>query len=66
MKAAATSAWRPRELKDSETAAGVTSTVIATDGIAVIVNQKNPIAGLTTEQVRSIYVGEVTNWADVK
>jgi len=55
-----------RELKDSETAAGVSSTVIATDGIAVIVNLKNPITGLTTDLVRSIYVGEITNWADVK
>jgi phosphate transport system substrate-binding protein len=55
-----------RALKDSETAGGVSSTVIATDGIAVIVNLNNPIAGLTAEQVRQIYVGEVTNWADVK
>jgi len=55
-----------RELKDSETAAGVSSTVIATDGIAVIVNLENPITGLTTDLVRSIYVGEITNWADVK
>ena len=55
-----------RELKDSETAAGVTSTVIAKDGIAVIVNLDNPLMGLTTDQVRAIYVGEITNWADVK
>ncbi|MEN6594585.1 MAG: substrate-binding domain-containing protein [Clostridiaceae bacterium] len=55
-----------RELKDSETAAGVSSTVIATDGIAVIVNLDNPITGLTTDLVRSIYVGEITNWADAK
>jgi phosphate transport system substrate-binding protein len=55
-----------RALKDSETAGGVASTVIATDGIAVIVNLANPIAGLTAEQVRSIYVGETTNWADVQ
>ncbi|HWQ97367.1 MAG TPA: substrate-binding domain-containing protein [Clostridia bacterium] len=55
-----------RALKDSETAEGVASTVIATDGIAVIVNLNNPIAGLTAEQVRQIYVGEVLNWADVK
>jgi phosphate transport system substrate-binding protein len=49
-----------RELKDSETAQGVTSTVIATDGIAIIVNLDNPISGLTTDLVRSIYVGEIT------
>lgn len=55
-----------RALKDSETAEGVASTVIATDGIAVIVNLNNPIAGLTAEQVRQIYVGEILNWADVK
>jgi phosphate transport system substrate-binding protein len=55
-----------RELKDSETAQGVTSTVIATDGIAIIINLDNPISGLTTDLVRSIYVGEITNWADAK
>ena len=55
-----------RALKDSETAEGVASTVIATDGIAVIVNLESPITGLTAEQVRQIYVGETTNWADVQ
>jgi len=55
-----------RALKDSETAEGVASTVIATDGIAVIVSLNNPIAGLTAEQVRQIYVGEVLNWAEVQ
>ena len=55
-----------RTLKDSETAEGVASTVIATDGIAVIVNLNNPIAGLTAEQVRQMYVGEMTNWSEVK
>ncbi len=55
-----------RSLKDSETEGGVSATVIATDGIAVIVNLLNPIAGLTTDQVRAIYMGEVTSWADVK
>ena len=55
-----------RALKDSETAEGVASTVIATDGIAIIVNLASPITGLTGEQVRQIYVGETTNWADVK
>lgn len=53
-----------RELKDSET--GVTATVIAQDGIAVIVNQENPVDDLTTEQVAAIYTGETTVWSDVE
>ena len=55
-----------RALKDSETSEGVSSTVIATDGIAVIVNLNNPISGLTAEQVRQIYVGETLNWSEVQ
>ena len=55
-----------RELKDSEVEKGATSTVIAMDGIAIIVNLNNPVSALTSEQVRSIYVGETTNWADVQ
>ena len=55
-----------RELKDSETSEGAVPTVIAIDGIAVIVNLNNPISGLTAEQVRQIYVGELLSWADVK
>ncbi len=55
-----------RELKDSEIEGGVSPTVIAIDGIAVIANLASPIVGLTAEQVRSIYVGETTNWADVQ
>ncbi|MEA4913826.1 MAG: substrate-binding domain-containing protein [Christensenella sp.] len=55
-----------RALKDSETAEGVASTVIATDGIAVIVNLNNPISGLTAEQVRQIYVGETLSWSEVQ
>ena len=55
-----------RELKDSELEAGVTPTVIAIDGIAIIVNLDNPVSDLTTEQVRQIYVGEVLNWAEVQ
>lgn len=54
-----------RELKDSETEAGLTSTVIALDGIAVIVNNDNAIEDLTSDQVKSIYVGETTVWGDV-
>ena len=55
-----------RQLKDSEVASGVSATVIATDGIAIVVNLNNPVTGLTSEQVRSIYVGETLNWADVQ
>lgn len=51
-----------RQLKDSELQAGLTSTVIAMDGIAVIVNRENPVSGLTTEQVRAIFMGEITAW----
>ena len=51
-----------RELKDSEVEAGAKATVLAMDGIAVIVNPANPIEDLTTEQIKSIYVGETTTW----
>ncbi|MDD3766702.1 MAG: substrate-binding domain-containing protein [Eubacteriales bacterium] len=54
-----------RELKDSEKAAGLTSTAIAIDGIAVIVNKENIVDNLTIEQVRKIYTGEFTKWLDV-
>ncbi len=55
-----------RELKDSEKEAGLTPTVMALDGIAVIVNKDNSIGTLSSEQIQSIYVGETTSWADVK
>lgn len=55
-----------RELKDSETSQGIKATAIALDGIAVIVNQKNPIENMTAEQVRSIFTGETQEWADIK
>jgi len=54
-----------RELKDSETKAGLTATVIATDGIAVVVNKANPLTGLTSKQVCSIFTGETTDWSDI-
>ena len=50
-----------RELKDEE-AAELNGTVIATDGIAVIVNQENPTDDLSVDQVKSIYMGDVTTW----
>lgn len=55
-----------RELKDSEKEAGLTPTVMALDGIAVIVNKDNGIGTLSSEQIQSIYIGETTSWADVK
>lgn len=55
-----------RDLKDEEKSLGLTATVIATDGIAVIVNKENSTENLTSDQVKSIYVGETTDWADVK
>ena len=54
-----------RELKDSEVENGVSSTVIAMDGIAVIVNGENSISGLTNGQVMDIFTGSVTSWSDV-
>ena len=54
-----------RELKDSETEAGAKATVLAMDGIAVVVNPENPIENLTVDQIKSIYVGEVTTWDEV-
>ncbi len=55
-----------RDLKDSELESGLTPTVIAIDGIAVIVNNENSVEGLTSEQVKAIYTGEITNWAEVQ
>jgi phosphate transport system substrate-binding protein len=51
-----------RELKQSELDKGITGIVIATDGIAVIVNKENLLDGLTREQVKAIYSGNVTDW----
>lgn len=54
-----------RELKDSELEKGLTSTVIAMDGIAVIVNNDSPVTGLTSEQVKEIFTGNSTLWSDI-
>ncbi|MCU6763504.1 Phosphate-binding protein pstS precursor [uncultured Roseburia sp.] len=54
-----------RELKDSETAAGAKATVIAMDGIAVVVNNNNTTAGLTSDQIKSIFTGETTDWSSL-
>ena len=55
-----------RELKDSEKGAGLTNQVIALDGIAVIVNNKNSASNITSEQVKAIFTGETTDWNNVK
>ena len=54
-----------RELKDDEKDLGLTATVIARDGIAVIVNKDNDIDELTSDQVKSVYTGETTTWEDL-
>ena len=51
-----------RDLKDSELEAGLTATVIAKDGIAVIVNTENEVSDLSLDQIKQIYVGEITDW----
>ena len=53
-----------RELKDEE-AAQLTGTAIALDGIAVIVNPANTIDELSMDQIKSIYVGDITDWGDL-
>lgn len=55
-----------RALKESELEAGLVPSVIAMDGIAVIVNTENPINGLTSEQVLSIFTGEITDFAAIQ
>lgn len=54
-----------RALKDEEASQGITATLIATDGIAVIVNKENTIEGLTSDQVKSIFTGEITDWSEL-
>ena len=54
-----------RSLKDEEKADGLTETVIALDGIAVIVNAQNKVADLTVEQIAKIFTGEITDWSQV-
>ena len=51
-----------RDLKDSELEKGLTPTVIAMDGIAVIVSNDNPVNELSSEQVKNIYTGDITSW----
>ena len=54
-----------RDLKDEEKDLGLTATVIARDGIAVIVNKDNDVDELTSDQVKAVYTGETTTWEDL-
>lgn len=54
-----------RDLKDSEKAAGVSATSICMDGVAVIINKDRDISGLSAEQVKKIFTGEITKWSEI-
>ena len=54
-----------RALKDEERSAGLKETVLAYDGIAIIVHPDNPVSDLSVEQLAKLYTGEITNWKDV-
>ena len=54
-----------RSLKDDEKASGLAETVLAYDGIAVIVNTENPVSELSLEELAKIYTGEITNWSEL-
>ena len=54
-----------RALKDEEAAGGLVGTIVALDGIAVIVNPGNKVEDLTVEQIAKIYTGEITDWSEV-
>lgn len=54
-----------RDLKEAESAEGLTGTVIATDGVAVIVNKVNTMDDITSEQVKNIYMGDVFTWDEI-
>ena len=54
-----------RNLKDEEAAKGLKATVLALDGIAVIVNPENPVGELSLDEIAKIYTGEITNWSEL-
>ena len=54
-----------RALKDDEKASGLVETVVALDGIAIVVNPENPVSDLDIDTIAMIYTGEITNWKDV-
>ena len=54
-----------RALKDDEKASGLVETIVALDGIAIVVNPENPVSDLDIDTIAKIYTGEITNWKDV-
>lgn len=54
-----------RALKDDEIAGGLTETIVALDGIAIIVNADNPVSDLSIDQIAGLFTGEITNWSEV-
>ena len=54
-----------RDLKDEERAQGLTATVLAYDGIAIIVNPENPVSDLSIETLAKIFTGEIKNWSEI-
>ena len=54
-----------RALKDDEKAAGLKETILALDGIAIVVSPENPVSDLDVDTIAKIYTGEITNWKDV-
>ncbi len=54
-----------RALKEEEKASGLSETVLAYDGIALVVNPSNPVNGLTLEQIADLYTGAIANWSGV-
>ena len=54
-----------RALKDDEKASGLVETVVALDGIAIVVNPENPVSDLDIDTIAKIYTGEITNWKEV-
>ena len=54
-----------RALKDEEKANGLVETVLAYDGIAIIVNNDNPVTDISLEDLAKVYTGEITNWKDL-
>lgn len=65
MEGSANLGMASRELKDKENEA-LSSTVIAIDGIAVVVNNENPLDKLTMDQIKNIFIGEITTWSEVE
>ena len=54
-----------RDLKEEEKSAGLDETILAYDGIAIIVNPENPVSDLDVETIAKIYTGEISNWSEV-